>query len=206
MHQRIDLRDDGSIVVEYKYRIPESAVPLLTSIQNQVRLWQNAENTGNAAAALPLFMQRREVERYFSAAGCQLLAFDITRIGEVREVHVSVRADDAVRALNSGVFGDFTIQPEREDRWVLRADLAVPDSHRPVRLKSPVLRELCTGLVLRLDMLVPGTMIDTTASERSGRRASWLFQFGSEGEHPAQSIPPIRVTFRPSSAWKARRQ
>ncbi len=201
--QRMTLTEDGAIEVVFDYTVDQAALPVLRRFQEVLQQWQEGRPVGEVRpSSLAWVFNERLVRSYLKGAGVELVSYHRENLKGRHHVRVVCRASDARRAFRSGVFGDFSLRPTKGGEWTLEAagdnapltgKGAIPDN---VRENAAVVRELCRGVRLRLEIIVPGAIIASSADSFSGRRAVWEIDLGRTLlDKTERGLGPIRVTF-----------
>jgi hypothetical protein len=188
LEQTLLLNGDGSLAVRYHYSVAADSESLLSSGAETIRGWQ-----GQAAGTPAWFTSEAAVRRHFAATGVTLQRYSSTVSGGRRHVDIQLFAEGGVAVLNAGVLGPLRCDRRADGRLRLWAELPrVPAQATGLDAKS--LAALCQDLYLRLDLNVPGEIVETTASKRQRSTAGWEFDPGRDASF-LHSPPRIECVF-----------
>ncbi|OGV72080.1 MAG: hypothetical protein A3K19_08315 [Lentisphaerae bacterium RIFOXYB12_FULL_65_16] len=194
LDQAIVLREDGSCTVTYRYSVPEDAVPNLATAQRVIEQWQG-RNPGPDSNDLQWCFSRPAVSRHFAGRGLTLKGHRIYEKDGRRYAEITVNADNAWAALESGKFGPFQLSRTAEGDYRLRADIPEdPAAKPPTPEQRDKLRALCEGLSLTLTLETPTKIISTSSTAASGKKATWVFDPRVDDTFLAKT-PVIDLTF-----------
>jgi len=200
--QRMTLTEDGAVEVVFDYTVDRSALPVLARFREILQQWQEGRSSAEGVRpnTLAWVFNKPLVRKYLKEADVQLVSYRDEVLKNRRHVRIVCRASDARRAFRSGVLGDFSLRPTQAGNWILEAAgdvLPLTDKDAAaVNENADVVRELCRGVQLRLEIIVPGAIVASSADSFSGRRAVWEIDLGqSRGSKTDLGIKPISVTF-----------
>ncbi len=204
LHQTVQLADDGSLTATLEYSIAERDLKLANTAASALRQWQeNTEHENN----LPWMFQRKAAEKYFSSQHLKIQQFDVYQKDQRHYAKVVCTAADGVKALKSGILGDFTLRKDTDYTRTLSLNLVQMASEEPPAATTPEeahrkLRELLRGLQIQLTLQTPGRIISTTAPKRQGNACHWKFDPDTNPDF-LNRLPTIQVEFEVAekSAW-----
>lgn len=137
------------------------------------------------------FLDPDRGSRWFAAVeGLELQRYRVYEQGDMTHLRVVAELTDARAALASGRLGRFRLEQEG-DRRVLRLDwpAGMNDGDAEAR------RALMAGAHLELRLEVPGEIVSTSATEKQGRRATWIFDTARQKD-VFDAPPEITVVYR----------
>lgn len=198
LDQTMTLDKDGALAVRLEYTVDETVLPVLQEGRRLIDRWQGQADTGSDETGLGWLLSEEAAKKHFAGPGLRLVEHRVKPKGERRHVTVRCHATDGKRALNEGVFGDFSLSRAKTGDFVLRADLAAsPDPVTRDGEAAAKLQALCRGLRIRLEIETPTPIVSTTGTRSGTRRAVWEFRVEDGGDADFLRRPPdIQVVFR----------
>jgi hypothetical protein len=179
LEQEINLKNDNSGKFRIFFSVPRATADKFADPENSQHLaWRQ------------LFDIRSGQKLYGDGSGLSVTRYRVFDRDARRHVRIEGRIDDLERALASGKLGTWKLESVGDNtrltaRLPESADLAGEDARG----------ELWDGLYLNLIVTVPGTIVDTSASESRNNRAKWTFDTGDTKDFLRQP-PRIYVEFK----------
>jgi hypothetical protein len=188
LEQRLMLNGDGSLAVRYHCSVAADSEALLAAGAETIRGWQ-----GQAPETPAWFTSEAAVRRHFGTTGVRLQKYNSYVSGERRHVEVQLFAERGVPVLNAEMLGPLRCDRRSDGRLRLWAELPrVPA--QAAGLDVGALTALCQDLYLRLDLSVPGEIVETTAPRRSRNTVGWEFDPGKDASF-LRSPPRLECVF-----------
>jgi hypothetical protein len=202
LEQTIHLRSNGSATVQYHYSVAEETVDTLAR-GHRVIAGRQQGMAGGAGDGLDWFTDEQAVRAHFAGANLDVRRYRSYRRGGRLHVELEVFAEDAVRAINDGRFGGWVIAQGPGKTAELRSSLpAPPEAGALSRETVDRVQALCEDLWLRLTVITPADIVDTTGELAGTRRAVWTFAPG-EDRSVIEKSPVVTVRFsRDSLSWE----
>lgn len=194
LEQTIHLRRNGSATVQYRYSVAEDTVETLAEGRRAI----TGRQQGTAASSrggLEWFTDESAVRNHFSGPGLEVRRYRSYRRDGRLHVELEVFAADAVRAVNDGRFGGWLMNRGADGTITLRSSLPAsqPLDGMPAETVDRV-QALCEDLWLRLTVIAPADITETTGELAGSRRAVWTIAPGEDRGAVVQS-PVIAVAF-----------
>lgn len=198
LEQTMTLDKDGTLAVRLEYTVDEPVLPALLEGRRLIDRWQRQADTDGDEATPGWLLSAEAAKKHFAGPGLRLVEHDVKSADGRRHVTVRCHAANGRRALNGGVFGDFSLARGETGDFVLRADLARPPDYAVNDSEAAAkLRALCRGLRIRLEIETPTPIVSTTGAKSGRRRAVWDFRVEEGRDAPFLHRPPeIQVVFR----------
>ncbi len=159
LEQEINLDNNNSGKFRIFFSVPRATADKLADPDNSQHLaWRQ------------LFDIRRGQKLYEDGSGLSVTRYRVFDRDARRHVRIEGRIDDLERAFASGKLGAWKLESVGANT---RLTARLPESADPAG--EDARRELWDGLYLNLIVTVPGTIVDTSASEYRKNRAKWTF-------------------------------
>jgi len=181
------LNGDGSMAVHCRYSLATDSEALLDGGAQAIRGWQS-QATDDAWVT-----SEATVRRHFAATGVTVQKYRSSVSDGRRQVELQLFAEKGVEVLNAGILGPLRCSRRADGRLRLWAELPAVSARAP-GLDEAALKALCQGLHLRLELCVPGEVVETTAPKRSRGMATWEFD-PAEDSSFLRSPPRIECVF-----------
>lgn len=192
IEQRVLLNGDGSLAVRTRYSLATESEGLLAAGAQTIRGWQ-----GRTAADEAWFTSEATVRQHFAGTGVTVQSYGSSESRGRRQVELQVFAERGVAVLNAGILGPLRCDRRPDGRLRVWAELPAVAARAP-GLDETALKALCQDLRLRLEVCVPGEIVETTAPKRARGEASWEFD-------PAKDASFLRAPPRIECVFEAKR-
>lgn len=190
LEQTLMLNGDGSLTMRWHYSIAADSEPLLATGADILREWQGREPVPGGPA---WFTSEEAIRRHFAAAGVTVQKYDSYLAEGRRHVEVQLFAERGVAVLNGGLLGPLRCDRRPDGRLRLWVELP-PVPARPAGFDTRTLSALCQDLYLRLEVRVPGQIVETTAPVRRRGAAVWELDPAKDASF-LESPPRIECVF-----------
>jgi len=201
LEQRITVHGDGSGLISLHYSVPIDKIDSMASCQAAIDRRQRSAGAPGTTGP-NWFLNNRLAHDCFQGKAITLEENRSYDEDGRRHVVLQCRATDMRKALATGQFGDFSIEPGREGNYVFRAQLPeapLRGAPSPERIRE--FQALFEGMVLRLVVKVPSQILDSTAKDLSGTTATWELKPGENAELLKRN-PTVSLTFSGTDlAW-----
>lgn len=179
LEQEINLNNNNSGKFRIFFSVPRAMADQFADPENSQHLgWRQ------------LFNIRSGQKLYEEGSGLSVTRYRVFDRDARRHVRIEGRIDNLERALASGKLGTWQLESIGGNT---RLTAHLQESTDPAG--EDARRELWDGLYLSLIVTVPGTIVDTSASEFRNDRARWTFDTGETKDFLRQP-PRIYVEFK----------
>ena len=207
MEQTVTVARDGSADIVFRYSVAERLLPVAAEGQRLIQTWQGRNSARTPAGRLDWFLNRQAVERHFSNGAVRMESYRTYEQDGRRHVVVECKTGDIRAAFREGSIGEFQLAASADDRETVTLKARLARTERQNELSEQTKEELAalaSGCRIRLKIVIPTPVVETTAHESGERSATWVFDADRDAEF-LYKTPDVHVSFRRDGlAWAPR--